>query len=700
MKCRERSSVRRRSLVAGLLFFSLACTAQGQQKTLASPKKKAWTERVVAPAAKKFWSFEPLRKPSEAVATIDRFVQVGQQTAGIAGNPPATRQQLIRRAFFDLIGLPPTPEEVQAFLDDPAADAFDKLVERLLASPHYGERWARHWLDLARFAESHGFEHDSDRPTAYHYRDFVIEALNRDLPYDTFVKWQVAGDEYAPENPLALKATGFLAAGVHSTQITKAEVAKHRYDEMDDKLNTLGTAMLGLSIGCARCHDHKFDPIPQSDYYRLLSTFTTTVRSEVVVNLDAVNYKKAKEAFDRAHAPYEEALRQCQVPAPLAVPAGKRTKSALDWNRRLDPEWQKLNRQRLEHLARAPKPNTVKCLIATEGLPAVRLHTQGEDFLPVTHFLRRGDAENKEGEATQSFLQVLMPAPDAAPRWQAPPPAGGRTSYRRRALAEWLTDTQAGAGNLLARVIVNRLWQHHFGRGLVATPSDFGTRGERPSHPELLDFLAGQLIAEGWRLKPIHKLIMTSAAYMQTSQTDEARLKLDRDNKLCWHYPGRRLEAEVIRDAVLAVSGQLDAKMYGPGTLDPASKRRSIYFTVKRSKLVPMMVIFDAPEALGGMAERPTTTIAPQALHLLNSPQMRDAARSFARRFAAVPLDAVVRTGYQAALARLPSREELQDGVAFIEQQQASYPGPQPREAALTDFCQVLLCLNEFVYVE
>jgi hypothetical protein len=283
------------------------------------------------------------------------------------------------------------------------------------------------------------------------------------------------------------------------------------------------------------------------------------------------------------------------------------------------------------------------------------------------------------------------------------PPTGSRTSFRRRALAEWLTDTETGAGQLLARVIVNRLWQHHFGRGLVATPSDFGNRGERPSHPELLDFLASELIKESWRLKPIHKLIMTSAAYMQSSLTDEARLKIDRDNTLCWHQPTRRLEAEVIRDAVLAVSGQLDTKLYGPGTLDAASKRRSIYFTVKRSRLVPMMVIFDAPEALSGMAERPTTTIAPQALHLLNSPQMREAARSFARRIAPdkeTALAAVVRRGYQVALARSPSREEFHDGVAFIEQQQGSYPATQAREAALTDFCQVLLCLNEFVYVD
>src|SRR5205823_3514073 len=231
------------------------------------------TERVVADEARQFWSFQPLKigtppavkDQAWARNKVDRFILAKLEDAGLKANPPATKQQLIRRAYFDVIGLPPPPEEVRRFLDDPAPDAYDKMLDRLLASPHYGERWARHWLDLARFAESHGFEHDYDRPSAYHYRDFVIKALNDDLPYDTFVKWQLAGDELAPENPLAQMATGFLAAGVHSTQITKNEVEKQRYDELDDMLATTGTAMLGLTIGCARCHDHKFDPIPTRD---------------------------------------------------------------------------------------------------------------------------------------------------------------------------------------------------------------------------------------------------------------------------------------------------------------------------------------------------------------------------------------------------------------------------------------------------
>ena len=276
----------------------------------------AWTEKKIAPEARQHWAYQPLKwsppptvKDDRWIKTdVDRFILAKLAEKGIAPNPTVSKRVLIRRAYFDLIGLPPTPEEVEAFVKDRSPEAFAKVVDKLLDSPHYGERWARHWLDLARFAESHGFEHDYDRPTAYHYRDFVIKALNQDMPYDQFVRWQLAGDEIAPNDPLALMATGFLAAGVHSTQITTNEVEKHRYDELDDMLTTTGTAMLGLTVGCARCHDHKFDPIPQADYYRMLSTFTTTVRSEANLDIDPEGYRKAKAKFDAEHAPLVKAL--------------------------------------------------------------------------------------------------------------------------------------------------------------------------------------------------------------------------------------------------------------------------------------------------------------------------------------------------------------------------------------------------------
>lgn len=891
--------------------------------------KPSWTDKHVPDDAKQFWSCQPLRRlPPPAVKNeawvktpIDRFILARLDAGGLTPNPAADKRQLMRRAYFDLIGLPPTPQEADAFLNDQSPEAYQHLIDKLLLSPRYGERWARYWLDLARFAESHGFEHDYDRPTAYHYRDFVIKALNDDLPYDTFIKWQLAGDEYEPENPLALMATGFLAAGVHSTQITKNEVERHRYDEMDDMLATTGTAMLGLTVGCARCHDHKFDPIPQRDYYRLLSTFTTTVRSELEINLDKKGYEIAKAAFEKEHAPYVAALESYereQLPGRLAVwekseaakldrypwiildlndlesaggatfakqpdgsvlaggknpdfdtynftattdvkniaairlealadpsmvkggpgrasngnfalsdfrvavapkasdpkptpiklknpratfeqnglsiaaaidsdeksawavdpqfgknhaaafetetplgdsggvtltftltfknnnghnigrprlsvstltnaelsapgvpqpiltalqtPDEKRTatqKTALlQWYRTRDAEWQKLHQQMEDHVKKAPKPNTVKALIASEGLPAVRLHTQGDDFFKQCFYLRRGDPEQKEAVAPQGFLQILMPAPDDEKRWQAPPPTGWRTSYRRRALAEWLTDVDSGAGRLLARVIVNRMWQYHLGRGIVTTPSDFGHRGEPPTHPELLDWLATELINNGWKLKHIHKLIMISSVYQVSSHVDEMKTKVDRDNRLLWRKPLRRLEGEAIRDSLLSVSGMLDEKMYGPGTLDPTSKRRSIYFTVKRSKLMPMMVVFDAPEALVSIGDRPTTTIALQALMLMNNPQIRDHARQLALRVAgdpAAPLEQTIQTAYRIAVARLPSGEELAESTAFVRQQAESYAAAgktNARELALTDFCQTLMSLNEFVYVD
>jgi hypothetical protein len=680
-------------------------------------KSLSWTEKVLPASAKKFWSLEPLTRPAPpsvknegwCKTPIDRFILAKLEAARLSPSPPAGKPVLLRRAYFDVLGLPPTPEEAHAFLNDSAPDAYDKLIDRLLNSPHFGERWARHWLDLARFAESHGFEHDYDRPSAYHYRDFVIKAFNRDLPYDTFVKWQIAGDEFAPDDPLALTATGFLAAGVHSTQITKNEVEKHRYDEMDDKLNTLSTAFLGLTVGCARCHDHKYDPIPQRDYYRMLSTFTTTVRSEVEVNFDPESFAKAQGAFKGEHARQVAALQRYEAKQPptalaaLASLARNPVQAALvgATHRTFDPEWRKLAKAVGDHSKKAPK--LPKALIASEGLAAVRLHTQGEDFFNETYFLRRGETEQKEGVATPSYLQVLMPSPQSDRRWWIDPPKGSRTSYRRRALAEWLTDVDHGAGRLLARVIVNRLWQHYLGQGLVATPSDFGARGERPVHPDLLDWLATELIQNGWRLKHVHKLILQSAVYRQTSQVDESKAKLDRDNKLYWRNPARRLEAEVIRDNLLAVSGELDRKLFGPGTLDEASKRRSIYFTVKRSKLMPMMTIFDAPDALGGLADRPTTTIAPQALYLMNNAQARGYAKSFARRIdtdGKRSLEDAVRSGYLIALARPPERDELADSVAFVRQQMATYPEAERRQLALADFCQVLMCLNEFIYVE
>ncbi len=672
----EESKLAKAEIDAIIEWIDLGAPYDGSLKP-AEEAETPWTETKVDPAAKSYWAFQPLKvadpptpkNPSWARTPIDRFVLAKLEDKGLTPNLSASPRKLIRRLYFDLIGLPPTPEEVDAFLKDcglnpaqaePAGfevpiAAIEKLVDRLLDSPHYGERWGRHWLDVARFAESHGFEQDYDRPYAFHYRDFVIKALNQDMPYNQFVGWQLAGDELAPEDPLAMMATGFLGAGVFPTQLTEKEFESARYDEMDDMLATMGTAMLGLTIGCARCHDHKFDPIPQADYFRMLSTFTETIRSEI----------------------------DLKIPKPGSE-----------------------------------EPIVEKVMVCSEGLPKMKHHADGRGFphfYPQTYFLKRGDVNQKQGEAPQGFLQVLMRLEDVSTsdgpaalesHWRTAPPEGAKTSYRRRAMADWITDTEAGAGHLLARVIVNRVWHLHFQQGLVSTPNDFGKQGEPPSHPELLDWLANDLIQNGWKLKRLHRQILISRAYLQSADFNEAKSKIDPDNRLLWRYSPRRMEAEVIRDSLLAASGELDRTQFGQGTLDEGMKRKSIYFTIKRSGLIPMMQLFDQPEPLVSQGNRPATTIAPQALLLMNNPHIRGYARSMAKKL--LPLaekdsSEAVRQGYLLALSRPPSAEELRDNVEFLKSQESSYmsdKNPEARELALADFCQVLFSLNEFVFVE
>jgi mono/diheme cytochrome c family protein len=608
---------------------------------------------------RKFWSFTALKNSNTPAVKnfdwcrtpVDHFILRSLEDKSIAPNPIAEKRKLIRRATFDLTGLPPTPAEVEAFLADAGKDAYETLIDRLLASPRYGERWARHWLDVARFAESHGYEQDYDRPYAYVYRDFCIRAFNSDLPYDTFVKWQLAGDEIEPKNRDALAATGFLAAGTHATQITANQAEKERYDELDDIANTTGTAFLGLTIGCARCHDHKFDPIPTQDYYRFIATFTTTVRAVVLDD--------PKRGF---------------IPQPTTRPDG--------------------------HYP-ATNPSTPYMMISSEGIPAIRCHTQGPDFYPKTYFCKRGDVNQKEAEVSPGFLTVLESSPDAEKHWQLSSPPDAKTSYRRWSMANWITDTHHGAGQLLARVIVNQLWQHHFGKGLVATPNDFGAQGEKPTHPELLDYLASELIRNQWHLKPIQKLIMTSAVYMQSNEYDEHRNSIDPDNLLLWRRPLIRLEAEAIRDSMLSVSDTLNETMFGPGSLNESMNRRSIYFTVKRSRIIPLMLLFDAPNALTSMGMRGTTTVAPQALAMMNNPQMRAYAKAFAMRVVAKSPAESVEAAYRLALCRKCTGAEQSDALVFLKEQAALYAkAPNSAELALTDFCQSLLSLNEFLYVE
>ena len=1051
-------------------------------------------------AGKKHWAFQPLAKPLPPVikvkdwarTDVDRFVRAAQEDKGITANVTADPSRLIRRAYFDLIGLPPTPEQVDHFLQDAESgldEAWARLIDELLASPHYGERWGRHWLDLVRFAESNGYAFDKDRPNAWRYRDWVIRALNADMPYDEFVRQQLTGDilagkdwdntEKAKRALELVSASGFIVSGPFTTQQTQKERERSRYEQLDDIIHTLGTSMLGLTVGCARCHDHKYDPIGSHDYYELAAMFGDVGFSDVGVDLQPHVHRAAKAAYDAVHNPmvsaranhekelkpllnafldaetklveaksaktkpaeavklapwqsigpfkakdfnvafadsfgpeielnldlkvvYEEKLNkdkvesrawtvqptweddkvynkalkgansafylQREIESPRAQSLGlsvsgndgikiwvngfkvgeeKRggdakadelkvnlpllkgrnvllvkiangggdagfyfktslekdrvpkavvpilkverakwnagqQKIVFDWFKTHDRRWTELNAGVVKHARGVPKPDLTMTYAAK---PRGTTYQFGENTYKVFH-LFRGNSDNKKDLARAGFIRVLsrkregqwlgVDDPVADSRWAALKPssakanttklligdkgsisvsgerapkdtytielavpektdnitgiriqvsaaqaanfvlskmtakwlpakgaprdiefdtavanfvqsgfqasdvlakqiapnkgwaisggigndnelvlinktplgvAGGGTIQvtmihesqwpqhlishfafsatstpdirqwaatlntppkadpnqvpPREALAHWISDSEDGAGPLLARVIVNRIWQHHFGRGIVATPSDFGTRGEPPTHPELLDWLAQQLLANEWRLKPLHRLIMTSSVYMQSGGDVAGGVSEDIENRFYWRSPTRRLEAEVIRDNLLVVSGKLNAQQFGKGTLDAMSPRRSVYLTVKRGKLIEMIQLFNAPDAMQSIGSREVSTVAPQALAMMNSTAVRNWAADLAKRAKPSPatsMEQALEDAFIIAYSRKPQSDERIELLGFIERQTKARGGNA--DTAFQDLCHLLLCANEFIYVD
>jgi mono/diheme cytochrome c family protein len=896
-------------------------------KALVEGKKPERDRSKVGEEDRRWWSFLPLSHPVVPKVAglshpVDRFLAAKGAAKGLTLAPQADKRTLIRRATLDLTGLPPTPEEVEKFVADASPEAWPRLIDELLSRPAYGERWARHWMDVARYGESSGFEQDYDRVGSYQYRDFLIQALNADMPFSQFVQWQLAGDEFAPGNPKALAATAFLSLGVFPTQVTVNELERVRYEDMDDMLSTTGAAFLGLTVGCARCHDHKYDPIPAKDYYRMLSTFTGTVRSELELDVDPEKtveqkaaWKKAHEAiveeqhkveaslkpvfqkflaeelpklpepvgwalwgavqgkasagstleaqrdgsflakaatvpdrenyefegaapglmltglrvealvdkslagggpgragkgnfhlskvrvevlgpdgavkevpFSKAEADFEQkagggvaglvsgqkgagwmvggkekadhalaltfaepwmpeagsrlrvtlefqgqpkhsmgrprlawmvseepTLKRPTLPEGVAelILARKAPESEADlaklerWWRTQNRSWTAVEARRVAS-EKAEPTGLSKVLVASESFPPIRYHTAGGsvETYKKTFVLKRGNVALKEEEATPGFLQVLSRAPEE--RWSWTPPQGASYAGRRRALANWILDEKEGAGALAARVFVNRLWLHHFGQGMVSTPNDFGKTGATPSQPELLDWLAGQLIESGGSVKAMHRLLMTSQAYQQAALKDATKEKADPGNELFLRRLPKRLEGEAIRDSMLAVSGLLDGQMYGPGVADERSPRRSVYLRVKRSKLIGSMVSFDQPEPLASQGVRPTTTVAPQALFLMNSLQARDCTQALAGRVLKsagkdAPLERFISEAYGLTLSRAPLAEESSEARDFLEAQTARWVAQgESREnafhRAIADFCQVLFQTNEFVY--
>jgi hypothetical protein len=608
---------------------------------------------------RKYWAFQPVSRPpaprvagQDTANPIDAFVSRKLADKGLRLSPPASKRELIRRAYFDLIGLPPAPEEVDAFVADPSPDAYERLLDRLLAMPQYGERWARHWLDVVRFAQTNGYERDSEKPEAWRYRDYVIRALNDDKPYDRFVREQLAGDELDAVTDDSLTATAFYRLGVWDDEPDDKRQAE--FDDLDDMLTTTSNAFLGLTVGCARCHDHKFDPIGQDDYYGML-------------------------AFLRNIKPYGNPGKGGLEPIFARLPGGGRT---------------------------------------------LAVHEFGPMSRP-TYLLIRGSAATPAQEVQPRFVQVLCKSGEAAVPSIPPTPRGARSTGRRRVLADWIARCD---NPLTARVIVNRLWHHHFGRGIVATPSDFGHTGIPPTHPEFLDWLAAEFMDGGWTLKRMHKLMMLSQTYRQSSRVANPQaVAVDPGNTLLWRQNLRRLEAEAIRDTILAVSGRLNSKMGGRGIFPALSKevlstqsrpgagwdtsskeeqaRRSVYIFVKRTLGVPLLETFDAASPDTSTAARATTTIAPQALILLNSAFMDEQAAALAERLVqegghepAVNIERLFRL----ALARRPVPEEAQIALGYFERERTH--GPADTEdayrRALAMLAKVVLNLNELVYVD
>jgi len=623
--------------------------------------------------ARQHWSFQPVRKPSlpsvrhadRIETSIDAFLLARLEQHGWQFAPPAGRAEWIRRATFDLVGLPPTPEEIDAFVEVASPDAFERVVDRLLASPHYGERWAQHWLDVVRYAESEGYEYDRHIPDAWRYRDYVIDSLNADKPFDRFVVEQVAGDEIEPESHECLTASIFHRLGPVRRNAGNPEIALSRNEVLTERTDIVGTAFLGLTVGCARCHDHKLEPITQQDYYRLQAYFAATDEHDISLA-----------------TPYEQDVWK------------ERVRQAKDEIQRLKTQAQGLTGAEKSRL-------TEKIETLEDALPAplatIPATRNDRDKRTPIHVLRRGAWENKGELVGPRPPSVLAPEAAALPADIADP---------RTRLANWLVSP----GNpLTARVMVNRIWQRHFGAGLVRTANDLGIKGDRPSHPELLDWLAATLVEDGWRLKPLHRRIVLSAAYRQGSADPRSA---DPENRLLWKFPRRRLTAEEVRDAMLAVSGRLNEKTHGPSvmlpvdpelvallykpaqwavTLDPREQdRRSIYLVAKRNLRLPFLEILDAPALQASCARRESSTHAPQALELMNGSLSNGLADAFARRLSdesnGDPERLVVRA-FQLALGRQPSSAERALALDFL------------RDQPVREFALAMFNLNGFLYV-
>jgi hypothetical protein len=758
-------------------------------------------ESEITAADREFWSFQPPRpqrvpviKSAERVRNpIDSFVLEKLEASGLTFSPDASRRTLIRRAHFDLIGLPPTPAEVEAFANDDDPHAWENLIERLLASPHYGERWGRHWLDVAGYSDSDGVnEEDPIRPYAYRYRDYVVRSFNADKPYDRFLLEQIAGDELADyEHAPAvteeiyenLVATGFLRMAPDGTYNGLTNFVPDRLDVVASEIDILTSSVMGLTVKCARCHSHKFDPIPQRDYYRLTAIFKGAydendwLRPSKAGNefpLRGLKYvppgekeiwqaeqKRLKEDIDRIQGRFETRQRELiviqlaknlsqvqpilqeDVRTAALAPREKRT----EIQKYLVSKFEKILQIDGEELEKLDADFKSLAQSTARQIKALKdQQNPNEPFIQAlwdrgeptpTFILRRGSYLSPGKEVEPGVPEVLTGG--KTPFAIEPPWPGGRQSGRRLAFARWLANPD---NPLTSRVMVNRLWKHHFVAGIVKSLDNFGRTGQRPSHPELLDWLALEFVRQKWSIKAMHRLIMTSSTYRQASQMTARHSERDLDNRLLSRYPLRRLDAEALRDALLFVSGKLDETPFGPaekverrddglvtsvGT--PEGWRRSIYVLQRRSQTATILEDFDLPQMSPNCVERTFATVAPQALHLMNNGAIHGWALAMAERIVrdcGPDRDAQIRRAYELALGRPPDATELEVTVKSFEELREKWlaevkkaelrpltsdgaalrpdgnrsPDEQAVLKALTNLCHALMNSAEFVYVD
>jgi len=702
------------------------------------PRAKQKKPVIDIQQGRKFWAFQPVRevplpKVKETAwvrSPLDRFILAALEAKGLRPAAAADKRTLIRRATLDLTGLPPTPEEVESFLADGSPEAFAKVVERLLASPHYGERWGRHWLDVARYADSNGLDENICHGNAWRYRDYVVAAFNRDKPYDEFIIEQVAGDLLGPpsdekSSPAGgsgiaadlealrherLIATGFLALG--PKVLAEVDETKMEMDIIDEQVSTVSQAFLGITLGCARCHDHKFDPLSTEDYYAVAGVFKSTKTMEHFKKIArwwenpiaTADDLAKKAAHDRLVAAKQDEINR------LTGEASERVKGALAARGMQPPK-------DLEPLY----PDEVKAQLKQLREELAAIQKQAPE-IPTAMGVAEGAVTDLKVHIRGSHLSLGQEVPRGFPKVLAAvnlPTINGKQSGRRE-LAEWLVRSD---NPLTARVMVNRLWRWHFGRGIVASTDNFGMLGDRPTHPELLDWLARRFVSNGWSIKAMHRLIMLSATYQMSSDHDAAAAKVDPENLLVWRANIRRLEVEALRDAVLAVSGGLDRQMGGSlvhvknrefffdhtskDTTRYDSPRRSIYLPVVRNHMYDVFDLFDYTDATVTSGDRATSTVAPQALFALNSELMLEAGKRLAERLLSQSElgDAErVHQLYLRAYSRPASASEVRRAATFIAraqqqvQEQASDQEAR-RLRAWALLCQMVLAANEFTYV-